>query len=162
MHPFLGIELPQLHGQLVKTSEPSQSNKVWMINEFGHKVGVPDGILKSVFNVCDDDIKTLPSHLCEIREDDCLSNNAIIAKADDTETFLISNGIKRVIADNKTVDRFHFNLDAAVVLPLIAISSIPSGKPIQYPDQALRRFRKRGKSKGHEEERTSKAKSAKT
>ena len=133
--------MPQLHGQLVKT--PSDLTKVWMINEYGHKVGVPQGTLKTVFKTSKDTIRTLPADLSPIREDNGLDPDALLAKGSDSNIYLISNGMKRMIADMKTLDYCHFNSKAAVTLPPVVLRSIPAGRPIQYPDPTLRRFRKR-------------------
>jgi hypothetical protein len=137
------IELPQLHGQLIKTS--SDSSKVWMINEYGHKVEIPEGALKTVFRASKGTIQTLPSTLTPIREADSLDADALLAKSSDSNIYLISNGMKRMIADTKTLDYYHFNGEAAVTLPLVVLKSIPEGRPIQYPNPTLRGSRKRAR-----------------
>lgn len=157
---LVGVELPQLHGQLVRTADTG--SKVWMINEFGRKVEVPEGAFPALFEASEDNIHSLPDRVGAIREDDALASNATLAKADDDDVYLISNGMKRIIKDRKTADRFHFNLHAAVTVPPVVLDSIPLGKPIQYPDPTLRRSRKRGKADAGVNGKGSSAKSART
>jgi hypothetical protein len=116
-----------------------------MINEYGHKVEIPEGALKTVFRASKGTIQTLPSTLTPIREADSLDADALLAKSSDSNIYLISNGMKRMIADTKTLDYYHFNGEAAVTLPLVVLKSIPEGRPIQYPNPTLRGSRKRAR-----------------
>eukprot|EP00118_Oscarella_pearsei_P015199 m.135740 g.135740 ORF g.135740 m.135740 type:complete len:318 (+) comp38165_c0_seq3:250-1203(+) len=139
------LELPQFHGKLVRKSGDSN---VWLMNEYGHGQLIPDNeCLKKLFHSTAKDVVTLPKSRSNIKEDDPISASATFAKLDDSDDiFFVSNCQKRLIAnDEETRKRFKFKLDPSNIVSVSQpiLENIPSGRNIQYPDQELRRFRKR-------------------
>ena len=145
---FLELELPQLHGKLIKKKK--DDTDVWLVNEYGHAQLIPsETCLAKLFRSTRKDVVTLPHAQSNIKEAEPISETATFAKSadrSDNGIYFVSNCQKRLVVDDEsTRRRFRFNVnpDDVAIVDGAVFANIPTGRPIQYPDKELRRFRKR-------------------